>query len=49
MVSLRNSLGGGGDLYEQLSEFPVNLSLQLGHHYYKNFVILKDLGQYRST
>jgi hypothetical protein len=24
-VALRNSLMGGGDLYEQLSEFPINL------------------------
>ena len=46
MVSLRNFLMGcvgGGDSNEQLSEFPINLSLQLDHHYYKNFTILKDI------
>ena len=49
MVLLRNFLWAGGDIYEQLSEFPVNLSLQLNHHYYKNFIVIKNLGQYRST
>jgi hypothetical protein len=49
MVSLRNSLeGAGGDIYEQLSEFPINLLLQQDHHRYKNFTVLKDIEQYRS-
>jgi hypothetical protein len=48
-VAPQLSRGGGGDFYKQLSEFPINLSLQLNHRYYKSFIMIKDLGQCRFT
>ena len=49
MASLCNFLEKDGEnVYEQLSKFTINLSLQLSNHRYKNFNVLKDLGLYRT-
>jgi hypothetical protein len=44
-----NRARGGRDIYGQLSEFPVNLLIQLNNHHYKNFIVLKSIEQYRLT
>jgi hypothetical protein len=40
-------LGIGEEINGQLSEFPINLITTIAYHCYKNFIVLKDLGQYR--
>jgi hypothetical protein len=49
MVSLRNSLVDGRDLCTVIGVSDQPLFITRSSHYYKNFIILKDLEQYRST
>lgn len=38
-----------GEIHEALSEFPLNLITTVAHYYYKKFIVLNPLEQYRST